>query len=195
MAVSRAGLASFPAGITANAVTVSHSHPDHSNFYAVRGQPQVIQAPGSYQVGGIQITGLQGDHGLVDGKPTGNNIVFVFEIGGIKIVHMGAAGIVTQQPVLDALRDADVVVLDVMGDEAHPAQDEITQMLGLGVRTMIPAHYSFDGQPLYYGSQTLSTFLAGVPASLAQVHPGSVLEIQAGMPVQLAVMDPSANAQ
>ena len=145
------GLASFPENLTADAVTVSHSHPDHNNVRAIEGDPKIIRDPGSYQVGMVKITGYKSDHG----SGSGNNTVYVFEIDGVKIVHLGAAGVVTQSEILITMENADVMIVDIMGDAQHPLTDELNQLLERNVRTIIPTHYSFDGNLRYYGSATL----------------------------------------
>ncbi len=187
------GLAPFPTGLAADAVTVSHFHPDHSNVSAIQGKPKVLLNPGPYQIGMVNIMGYPGDHGLVNGQSEGTNTVFVFDIGGVKVVHLGAAGVVTQSDILEAMQGADVAVVDVMGDEAHPMKDELDQLMELKVRTILPTHYSFEDNPAYYGSATLDQFLQIVPSDLPVVKHGSVLEIRTNMPKQVIVLAPSAN--
>jgi L-ascorbate metabolism protein UlaG (beta-lactamase superfamily) len=188
------GLASLPDNLTAEAVTFSHSHPDHNNVMAIKGDPQIMNGTGSFQVGMVKITGYVGDHGLVNGASTGKNTVFVFEIGAVKIVHLGAAGVVTQADILAAMEKADVVFMDVMGDAAHPLKDEMDQLLERNARTIIPAHYSFDENSRYYGSVTLDEFLRIVPSDLTVVRQkGSVLQVTANMPKQLVILAPAAN--
>jgi len=41
----------FPAGVTANIVTVSHDHFDHNEVKSVAGSPFVVNGPGEYEVG------------------------------------------------------------------------------------------------------------------------------------------------
>ncbi|HLF29013.1 MAG TPA: MBL fold metallo-hydrolase [Anaerolineae bacterium] len=189
-----AGLAAFPDDLSADAVTVSHSHSDHSSAFAVNGKPEVLSKPGSFQVGMVKITGYQSDHGLVNGEAGGRNTVFVFEIDEVKLVHLGAAGVVTQNDILAALKNADVVIVDIMGDAAHPITDELEQLLERNVRTIIPTHYSFEGHARYYGSATLAEFLPLVPAELAiTTQSGSLVPITANMPNQLVILAPAAN--
>jgi hypothetical protein len=42
------------------------------------------------------------------------------------------------------MENADVIIVDIMGDEAH-LEDELNQILGQNGRTIIPTHYSFEG--------------------------------------------------
>jgi L-ascorbate metabolism protein UlaG (beta-lactamase superfamily) len=187
------GLAAFPDDLTAEAVTISHFHPDHDNSSAINGKPKVIYDPGSYQVGMVKITGYKGDHGLVEGKPRGANTIFVFEIGELTIVHLGAQGVVTEGDILAAMENADVIIVDIMGDVQHPLKEELDQLLERNVRTIIPGHYSFEGESRYYDSATLDEFLQIVPSDLPIVREGSTIRITAPMPRQIVVLAPSAN--
>ena len=45
------GIGPLPSDLKADAVTVSHSHPDHNNAEAVGGAPQVFTGPGTLKVG------------------------------------------------------------------------------------------------------------------------------------------------
>jgi L-ascorbate metabolism protein UlaG (beta-lactamase superfamily) len=183
------GLPRFPGNISADVVTISHTHPDHANISAIQGKPKVLMSARTYQAGLVNITGYKGDHG----KPLSmDNFVFVFEIGDVKIVHMGAAGVVTQADILAAMKDADVVVIDIAGDAEHPLKEEIDQLLSLNVRTIIPGHYSFEGKPAYYGSVTLDAFLKTLPPGLAVVRQGSSkIQVTPNMPQQVVVLTPA----
>lgn len=187
------GLSAFPKDVSANAVTISHSHADHDNSAAVNGDPQVISKPGSYQVGEVKITGYTSDHGLVSGKTSGSNTVFVFEIEGVKIVHLGDTGVVTQSDILAAMKDADVVFFNLKQDSGHSLKDQFAQLLDLKVRTIIPMHNSYEGHARYFGSATINEFLQMVPSDLSVLKPGTILQLSTPMPGQVVILDPAAN--
>jgi L-ascorbate metabolism protein UlaG (beta-lactamase superfamily) len=138
----------------------------------------------------VKITCYESDHGLIDGISTGTNRVFVFEIGEIKIVHMGAAGVVTQPDILAAMENADVIILDIHGDEAHPLDEQIAQMSEVNARTVIPSHYSCEERARYFSAATLDEFLELLPAETAIVRAGSEIQIVPNMPEQIAVLTP-----
>jgi L-ascorbate metabolism protein UlaG (beta-lactamase superfamily) len=185
----------FPDGITANMVTISHFHPDHSNIKGIGGKPRAMYQPGTDAAGIIQIAGLTGDHGLVNNVPTGANTVFVFTIGDIKIVHMGGQGMITEPEILAAIENADVVMIDANGTITNPVPEMVAQLREHKVRTIIPDHYSFTEKTKYYGSITLDEMIPSLPASEKVVREsGSTLTVTAGMPVQFLVLTPSALA-
>ncbi len=182
----------FPEGISADAVVISHFHPDHTNSEAIAGA-RVIYKPGTDSVGIVRLTGLAGDHGSVNGTPQGTSTVWIFEIGPIKIVHMGASGVVSQMEILSAMENADVVIFRTGGDDAHPMKEMIDQMRQLNARTLIPSHFSISEQYRMFATLTVDEILAllGPDETIVRAD-GSTLEIIAGMPKQVVVLKPSA---
>ncbi len=185
----------FPSDILADVVTISHFHPDHDGIAGVGGKPRAIFQPGSDQAGAVKITGYKSDHGYLNGVPAGDNTVFVFEVAGLKIVHMGAAGVVTQPDILSAIENADVVMIDAMGTDSHPVPEMMAQLRKSGVRTIIPTHNSFSDATNYYGSITVEEFVKLLTADeVVNRMDGSSITIAPGMPVQVLIMKPSALA-
>jgi L-ascorbate metabolism protein UlaG (beta-lactamase superfamily) len=186
-------ISKFPDNLTANLVTISHFHPDHDNLIGIGGKPRADYQPGSDSVGLVKITGYKSDHGYTGGVPAGDNTVFVFEVGGAKIVHMGAAGVITQTDILAAIQNADVAIIDAMGTDSHPVQEMMAQLRKSGVRTVIPAHNSFSEDNLYYDSLTVDGFLKLLSADEKVTRmDGSTITILPGMPIQVLVMTPLA---
>jgi L-ascorbate metabolism protein UlaG (beta-lactamase superfamily) len=181
----------FPKGITADAVVLTHFHPDHANWKAIEGA-RLISEPGTDSVGIVKLSGYAGDHGIFNGAPAGNNTVWVFEIGGIKIVHPGGAAVITQPEILAAVENADVVITRASGDGAHPAEDIMKQLRELNTRTLIPTHYSISAE-YRYTTLTLDEFLGllGPDETVVRAE-GSELDVTAGMPRQVVVLKPSA---
>jgi L-ascorbate metabolism protein UlaG (beta-lactamase superfamily) len=187
-----AEIALYPEGITADVVVITHFHSDHSNVRAIAGARAVYQ-PGADSAGIVKITGLAGDHGLVNGAPSGANTVFVFTIGEIKIVHMGGGGVITQPEILAAVGNADVVMIDAMGDPTHPIVEIVDQFRAHGVRTIIPTHYSFTDTTRIYGEITIDEFVNLLaPDETVVREDGSELVVTAGMPRQVVILTPSA---
>jgi len=186
-------IAQFPAGLTADFVTISHFHPDHDNINGVGGEPKVFIEPGSYQGGSVKITGYKSDHGLVDNVPSDENTVFVFEIGDIKIVHMGAGGVITQADVLAAIEGADIITFDADGLARHPVVEMLEQLKQSHVHTIILTHYSFSENNLYYGSWTIDNILKMLPADQLVVRDdGSDIIVTHNMLEQVLVLTPLA---
>jgi L-ascorbate metabolism protein UlaG (beta-lactamase superfamily) len=173
-------LGDFPMDLQADAVTVSHPHADHDNRQAVAGQPTLINRSGSYQVGDIKLTILDGRHGA-PGGPAGGNRISVFEVNGAKFVHLGDSGIVTDPEVLKAIENADVVLV-VVGSFVIPIPQIMAFMTAIKARTVVPAHWETYPQ--------LEAFLKLVPTEYPVARGGTTLALTPGMPRQVLVMTP-----
>ncbi len=175
---------SFPSETEADIVTISHGHPDHNFFMVVGGDPLIIRDVEPQQIGMVQITGYLAPHG---GGGGGNVQLFVFQIGDVKIVHLGAPDVSKLDPeTLAAIQDADVVLVPMLAiplEEIFPFMDQIH------ARTMIPMHYSETADRRFYGAPTVEEFLTIVPSQTTIVEHVSQLDVTAGMPVKVVVMD------
>jgi len=186
-----AGLLPLPRDLQADAVTVSHAHRDHSAASAVGGLPRLIDRPGSYQVGMVRVTGYGGFEGSPSGPSHNAHTVFVFEIGGVKIVHLGDSGPVTAPDALAALANADVVLVNIDG-YVFPLDRVLPWMRRIGARTVIPTHYSLRTDARWGTPETLTIeeYLATLPTGVSAVRMGSEIGVTAGMPGQVAALTP-----
>jgi L-ascorbate metabolism protein UlaG (beta-lactamase superfamily) len=190
-------ISKFPENLTADVVTVNHLHPDHAGTSYVGGTPRVIYTPGPDQAGAVKITGYKSDQGYFDASPQGGSTVlvtvFVFEVGGVKIVHMGAAGVIVDQEILAAIEHADVVMIDAMGTESHPIPEMMAQLRKHGVRTIIPAHNSFKENERFFNALTVEEFIHQLSSDeVVNRADGSEITVTPGMPVQVLILTPSA---
>ena len=90
-----------PADLHADAVTVSHEHQDHNNVALVRGKPRILRGLTPDKKGWMKIDEKVKDisirsvgvyHDDKKGAEIGLNTVFVFEVGGVRIAHLGDLG-------------------------------------------------------------------------------------------------------
>jgi len=183
------GLGRLPSDLEADVVTVSHSHFDHSYVEGVGGEPQIIQDPGAYQVGMVKITGYESYEGSPSGPSEIHNTVFVFEIGEVKIVHMGDGGVITPPDLLAAIENTDVIIVNV-GGYVLPFDQFMAQMQQINARTIIPSHYSISQDARFYTWATVEEFLETLPPDVVVVREDSEIQVTPGMPEQVAVLAP-----
>ena len=101
---------------TADIVTLSHAHDDHTYLKAVAGKPTVLDGPGEYEISGAFVTAIPTYHDGEKGGERGKNLTFVIEMEGIKICHLGDLGHAPTADQAEGMTGADVLMIPVGGD-------------------------------------------------------------------------------
>ena len=105
-----------PLKVKADAVLSTHDHFDHNYFAAIEGPHEVINQPGAYERFGAKITGVHSFHDDARGAKRGENVIFVLEADGVKLVHLGDLGHLPEtEDQKAAIRGADVVLIPIGG--------------------------------------------------------------------------------
>jgi len=149
---------SFPGGVEADAVAVTHAHYDHNAAYYISRAP-VFRKPGEYAVGGLRLTGVPGKHAEPYGKEFGQgNTLWVIEADGVRIAHLGDTGPLDAE-MIRGLGRVDVLLLPVDGDEHILKFPEVEAIIAaLRPKVTVPMHYRLTG-------------LTELPASLGPIDP------------------------
>ncbi len=90
-------------------VTESHQHADHVDLSKLQGTYKLINETGSFHEKGVTITGYQGKHNK--GEMSEPNIIFVYEINGLKIAHFASQGELPSDETLGKIKNADVLLI------------------------------------------------------------------------------------
>jgi L-ascorbate metabolism protein UlaG (beta-lactamase superfamily) len=133
--------------IMSSATDAFHSDPSH-----VRGEPIVINAlelpPEGAEVRGIRIRPFPAyesktfDYQKEFGRDPDANALYLFTLGGLRVLHMGDIGNPVAPEHLDALRGQVDVLLALTGEHATIALDDLDVATeAIGPRVVIPMHY------------------------------------------------------
>jgi L-ascorbate metabolism protein UlaG (beta-lactamase superfamily) len=129
---------------SADVVTVSHGHKDHSNAEAVRGHPQVLKEKTQTVIKGMRFKGIVTYHDRVGGKKKGENIIFICEVDGVTVCHIGDLGHQLTPVQTAELGRVDVLLVPAGGFYTIEP-DEATELCArLKPRVIIPMHYKTD---------------------------------------------------
>ncbi len=124
---------------SADIVTVSHEHGDHSNVSGVRGNPEAIR--GTAKVKGIEFKGIPTYHDDAKGQQRGNNTIFCFEVDGMKVCHLGDLGHELSDKQVVELGKVDILLIPVGGYYTIDAAVASQVYNKLAPRVTIPMHY------------------------------------------------------
>lgn len=123
-------------------VTISHAHPGHSFAAGVKGDPKIIDGPGEYEIKNIFVTGVPTAHDKKGGKERGANTVYVFDIDGLTICHLGDLGHVPTQPQIEALGNVNVLLVPVGGVSTIHGGEAAEIVSMLEPQIVIPMHFA-----------------------------------------------------
>jgi L-ascorbate metabolism protein UlaG (beta-lactamase superfamily) len=141
----------LPIGLKADVITISHEHADHNNVALVTNKARVIRGLTADKKGWTKVDEKVKDvairsvgvyHDDQRGAERGLNTVFIFEVGGLRIAHLGDLGHLLTDEQLSAIGSVDIVLVPVGGVftiDAYQATRVVDQLHPRLV--VIPMHY------------------------------------------------------
>lgn len=131
--------------VEADIVTISHEHPDHNNFKGVGGEPKIINGAGEYEIGGVSIFGVPSYHDEKGGEERGRNTIYVINVDGVNVCHLGDLGHKLTSTELDEIGTVDVLLIPVGGVYTIDAAGAVEVVSQLESSVVIPMHYKTAG--------------------------------------------------
>ncbi len=125
---------------TADIVTISHKDANHSYDKGVTGA-HVIKGPGEYEIGGVLVIGISTFHDAVKGQTKGKNTVYLMEVDGLNICHLGDIGHVLEDSAIEELGNIDILMLPVGGVSTINANMASQVVRKVEPKIVIPMHY------------------------------------------------------
>ena len=145
------GLGYPPPRLTADIVTVSHDHPNHNFVDAVQltdKRLRRLDGPGEYEISGAMITGVATYRDKQKGKLHGKNTAYLVGVDDLSICHLGDLGHPLSPEQIEALKDADVLLVPVGGVCTIDAVEAVEVVSQLEPKLVIPMHYGTPGVQL-----------------------------------------------
>ncbi len=127
--------------VSADIVTVSHSHGDHSAIKLVKGNPTVINRVGAYEIGGVHILSRRTFHDNVKGAKRGENLVFKYRMDGVDLCHMGDIGEDCNAILVESLMPVNVLMIPIGGTYTVDAAEAKEYVDKIMPDFVIPMHY------------------------------------------------------
>lgn len=151
-----------PPVVKADLVTISHEHPDHDNLKMVEvagaaaGGAEVIHGlthkgwtAVDESVGDVHVTTLKSFHDATRGKKYGRNAIFIFDVGGKRIVHLGDLGKPLTPAQVKAIGTVDVLMVPIGGTYTLDAKAATQVIAALHPRYAIfPMHFRAENSKI-----------------------------------------------
>jgi L-ascorbate metabolism protein UlaG (beta-lactamase superfamily) len=131
------------AGVEPDLLLVTHEHHDHNVVEAIDGEPHTLRSTaGTLQSPLGEVTAIASEHDDAAGTERGPNTIFVFELDGVRVCHMGDFG---QDELRDeqaaAIGEVDLLFVPVGGGFTIGAEQASRVVARLKPRWVVPMHY------------------------------------------------------
>jgi L-ascorbate metabolism protein UlaG (beta-lactamase superfamily) len=174
----------------ADLVTVSHEHDNHNYTQAVR-EAYEIHGPGEYEVAGISVIGFPTYHDAEKGAKNGRNTVYLIEIDGVRVCHLGDLGHRLDDTDAETVSSVDVLLVPVGGRTAINAAQAAEVVRQLEPRYVVPMHYAIPGLKLEL--DPLDRFLKEMGVNVSEPQPKLSLQASSGeYETKVVVLEPKA---
>jgi L-ascorbate metabolism protein UlaG (beta-lactamase superfamily) len=130
-------------GLQADLLLVTHEHGDHNAVEVVGGDPVVLRSTaGRLQSPVGDVLAVASEHDTVAGTQRGPNTLFAFELGGVRVAHLGDLGqAALRDEQADALGTADLLFVPVGDGPTIGAGLAAEIAARLHARWIVPMHY------------------------------------------------------
>lgn len=137
-----------PIPVECDVVTVSHEHGDHNAVERLPGKPQVLRglSGGSVRnldqtVGDVRFRAVASYHDAEGGAKRGANAVFVMELPGLTVVHLGDLGHELDPQAIRAIGKCDVVLVPVGGYYTIDGKTAAKVVRSLNPKVAVAMHF------------------------------------------------------
>jgi L-ascorbate metabolism protein UlaG (beta-lactamase superfamily) len=176
----------------ATVVTISNTHPNHSNWEGVPGDPRVFTAPGEYEYSGVSVRGVMTP--LSEGmKQEQRNVAYSMEMEGINLCHLGDITEPLTPRHINELSPVDVLLLPAGGGCTLAVDRMLQTMRDLDPKVVIPMHYSIPSISVQL--ENVDVFLRLMGTGETQPQPRlSVTASNLPQDLRVSVLAPQARA-
>ena len=127
---------------TADIATASHSHRDHGFVSILKGSPSVFAKAGHFRSDDIDIWGIRSFHDKAQGWERGDNIIFCYDVDGMRVCHLGDLGHILSSGQLKAIGNVDILILPVGGRSTLDPEEGKAVIEQLKPSIAIPMHFN-----------------------------------------------------
>ena len=149
-----------PSGVAGDIILVSHDHYDHNSVKSVEKEGSKVVTDGRKRnLLDVDIRGVDTFHDEDKGSKRGENIIYKFEMDGIKFCHLGDLGHEIDSETVEKIGEVDILFVPIGGTFTVDDKQAWNVIKTINPKIIVPMHYKIGG---------LSLPIAGIDGFLAQ---------------------------
>lgn len=160
----------YPAieGAAADLLLVTHEHGDHNAVELITEVKQTVRSlAGTFDTPIGRVVGIASEHDQVAGTQRGANVIYVFQLDGMRVCHMGDFGQGELRPAQrEAIGDIDLLFLPVGGMATIDGADAARLVKEINPSRVVPMHYR---TPAISFLETAESFLDDVEGEVVML--------------------------
>jgi L-ascorbate metabolism protein UlaG (beta-lactamase superfamily) len=175
----------------ADIVTVSHDHPDHNQISLVKDYVQAIKGPGEYEIKGISILGFPSYHDDKKGAERGKNIIFVYEVDGLRLCHLGDLGHNLSDELVEDIGDIDILMIPVGGFYTIGPAVAAEVVRNVEPSIVVPMHYNTEelNQEMFGKLEKVDAFIKEVGMTVERLPKLTIKPEDIGENQKVVILD------
>ncbi len=127
--------------LEANLVTISQANSPHSNSQIIKGSPFIIDAPGEYEINGINILGIPSYQENGEKETKSNNTLYLIHTSKVCLGHLGQLNHRLAKNSLGELDSPDILFLPLGEENGLTPKDAVEITRKIGAKIILPIHY------------------------------------------------------
>lgn len=122
-------------------VTISHYHFDHSYTEKVKFS-HIADKAGFFYLCDIPVAGIPSYHDKMQGAKRGENMIFIVEMDGYRICHLGDLGYILSAEEIKNLGKVDILLIPIGGNYTIDGKEAAELAHSINSPLIIPMHYN-----------------------------------------------------
>lgn len=144
---------------SADIITASHKHEDHYGIDEIKGNPEIIDKEGTFDIKGFHIDMLKSFHDEKKGALRGENLIAKINTpSNITIIHFGDQGVIPDEEILRKIKNANIILIPIGGTFTIDYKEAYELIKILEPNIVIPMHYKTE--KLGFDIDTIDNFLS-----------------------------------
>ena len=121
-------------------ITISHHHLDHSYIENIK-HKETIDKVGFFYLCDFPISGIPSYHDKMLGAKRGENTIFIIEVDGYRICHLGDLGHMLSTEDIKQIGNIDILLIPIGGNYTINGKEAAEIAKAINSHIVIPMHY------------------------------------------------------